>query len=550
MALSLFVTRGNEKGQIYEVSGEGVLIGRNLENGVCLTDLEASRKHCKITFSDNSAQIVDLGSSNGTFLNGQPVSSSGIKIGDHISVGQTVFVVLAEGGASNESPKRGKRRKQSSTLPPGAVKEGGSDERFVAQLTSNFQFLYDASLATAKREIGPMMDDLLRLTFEWVSADRGCVLLRDSLRKPLRVQSMQYRDPAQAKEQFKISSSIAHHVDDHNIGVLSSDIGQSGHLKKSESILASGISEVLCVPIRGRNFGLGLIYIDRLTASGSYEDSFTEDHLKLMHVIAHLAATAIENDEYYGALLEKERMLAVGETAEKLSHRTKNILQSINGGTHLVETGLAAGSIESIRQGWEIVKRNQDRMSNLVQDMFLVNQDYVPQRKDTNVNQLITNLVEEQKVKAGAEGVAIELKFNRDYPIANVDHAGIDTAVGYVVGEAIKNSRGVEGAVVKIALVTSLDLVEIFVRSAEADIDEQEQDAHTSAIFSAAKEFFPGLELSAAKKILHGHGGGLDIRNEVSHEDYRIWFPSVASDGDQNNTIVTTSPQSASWRRN
>ena len=550
MALSLFVTRGNEKGQIYRVSGEGVLIGRNLKNGVCLTDLEASRKHCKITISNNSAQIVDLGSSNGTFVNGQPVTSSGIKIGDHISVGQTVFVVLAEGEVSYDAPKPTSRKPQNSTLTPDASPEGNDDERFVAQLKSNLQFLYDASLAAAKREIGPMMDDLLRLTFEWVSADRGCVLLRDSPRKPLRVQSMQYRDPTEAKEQFKISSSIAHHVDDHNIGVLSSDIRKSDHLKNSKSFLASGISEVLCVPIRGRNFGLGLIYIDRLAASGSYQDSFNEDHLKLMHVIAHLTATAIENDEYYGALLEKERMLAVGETAEKLSHRIKNILQSINGGTHLVETGLAAGSVENIRQGWEIVKRNQDRMSNLVQDMFLVNQDYVPQRKDTNINQLITNLVDEQKVKAGAQGISIELKFNRDYPIANVDPVGIGTAVGYVVSEAVKNSRGVEGAVVKIALVTSLDLVEIFVRSAEADVNGEDQDAHASAIFSAAKEFFPGLELSAAKKVLQGHDGGLDIRNEVSHEDYRIWFPAVASDRDQNNTIVTTSGAADNWRRN
>ncbi len=549
MALSLFVTRGNEKGQIYQVSEEGVLVGRSLKNGVCLTDLEASRRHCQITISNNSAQLIDLGSSNGTFLNGQPISSSGIKIGDHISVGQTVFVVLAEGESTPAAPKLGKRQSQSSTLTPDTDKGVDDDERFVAQLKSNLQFLYDASLATAKREIGPMMDDLLRLTFEWVSADRGCVLLRDSPRKPLRVQSMQYRDPTEAKQQFKISSSIAHHVDDNNIGVLSSDILKSAQLKNSESILASGISEVLCVPIRGRDFGLGLIYIDRLASSGSYEDSFNEDHLKLMHVIAHLAATAIENDEYYEALLDKERMLAVGETAEKLSHRIKNILQSINGGTHLVEVGLAENSVESIRQGWEIVKRNQDRMSNLVQDMFLANQDYVPARADTNINQLVSNLVDEHQVKARPLDVSIELKFNRDYPIANVDSNGISVALGYVIAEAVKNSRGVEGAVVRVALVTSLELVEIFVRSAEADIKEQDQGSQVSEILSATKEFFPGLELSAAQKILQGHDGGLDIRNEVSHEDYRIWFPSVATDRDQKNTIVSPPDAANTWRR-
>ncbi len=548
MAISLFVTRGNEKGQIYPVAGDGVVVGRSLKSGVCLTDLESSREHCKITISNNSAQLIDLGSSNGTFLNGQPVTSSGIKVGDHITVGQTVFVVLAENEVDSPPPAPTGRAPQSSTLTPQSIKAVKDDERFVAQLKSNLQFLYDASLATAKREIGPMMDDLLRLTFEWVSADRGCVLLRDGPRKPLRVQSMQYRDPTQAEQQFKISSSIAHHVDDHDIGVLSSDIRKSAHLKKSKSILASGISEVLCVPIRGRGFGLGLIYIDRLASSGSYEDSFNEDHLKLMHVIAHLAATAIENDEYYGALLEKERILAVGETAEKLSHRIKNILQSINGGTHLVEMGLAEESLDNIRRGWGIVKRNQERMSSLVQDMLLVNQDYIPERKDANINQLISNLVDDHQVKAESLGISIELKCNRDYPIANVDSVGIITAVSYVIGEAVKNSRGVEGAVVNVALVTSEDLVEVFIRSAQADIEEENQASHVSEIFSAAKEFFPGLELSAAQKILRGHNGGLDIRNEVSHEDYRIWFPTAGTDGDQMNTIVTSPETTASWR--
>lgn len=548
MAISLFVTRGNEKGQIYSVPRDGIVIGRSLKNAVCLTDLEASREHCKIAISKNSAQLIDLDSSNGTYVNGQPVTSTGIKIGDHISVGQTVFVVLAEGKEALDAPRPSNRKEEGSSSTPPAVESVDDDERFVAQLKSNLQYLYNASLATAKREIGPMMDDLLRLTFEWVTADRGCVLLRDGPRKPLRVQSMQYRDPTQAKAQFKISSSIAHHVDDHDIGVLSSDIRQPANLKKSKSMLASGISEVLCVPIRGRSFGLGLIYIDRLAASGSYEDSFNEDHLKLMHVIAHLTAIAIENDEYYDALLEKERMLAVGETAEKLSHRIKNILQSINGGTHLVETGLAENSIQNIRRGWEIVKRNQDRMSNLVQDMLLFNQDYVPAPKETNINQLISDLVDQHKLKAKPLGISIDLKFNRDHPITSVDPNGIVMAVGYVIGEAVKNSRGVEGAVVKISLVTSLELVEIFVRSAEADIEEPNLGSQASEIFSAAKEFFPGLELSAAQKILKGHNGGLDIRNEVSHEDYRIWFPAVTSNGDKKNTIVRTPETTTAWR--
>ncbi len=551
MVLTLFVTRGNEKGQMYDVPDEGVTIGRDLTNAVCLTDLETSRMHCRINITGNSAELIDLQSSNGTFVNSQPVSTSSLKIGDHINVGQTVFVVLAPDEVSNPIAKPSIRAvEETSMLSPGPVPETAQDERFVSQMKSNLQFMYDASLATSKKEIGPMMDDILMLIFEWVSADRGCILLRDGPKKPLQPRSMQYREPNKASGKFKISRSIAKHVDENNVGVLSSDIHQSAHLRNAKSVLASGISEVLCVPIRGRDFGLGLIYIDRLDSSGAHTDSFNEDHLKLLHVIAHQAATAIENDEYYGALLEKERMLAIGETAEKLSHRIKNILQSINGGTHLVETGIEANSLDSIRQGWSIVKRNQDRMSKLVLEMLLVNNDYAPQREETNINLLISNVVDEHQVKSEPLGIKVELKHNSDQPVVSVDPSGISAAVGYVIGEAVLNSRGVEGATVTVAMVTSPEIVEIFIRSAEADIQNQDEDPQISEMFSAAKEFFPGLELSAAQKILRGHEGNLDISNEVSHEDYRIWFPTAPANSDLTQTLLKPRDAVTTWTQN
>ena len=71
-----------------------------------------------------------------------------------------------------------------------------------------------------------------------------------------------------------------------------------------------------------------------------------------------------------------------------------------------------------------------------------------------------------------------------------------------------------------------MEIVEVFVKSAEAEVDDDgPESAYNSEIFSAGKEFFPGLELSASQKILRGHGGNVDIVNERSHEQYRIWFP-------------------------
>ena len=127
------------------------------------------------------------------------------------------------------------------------------------------------------------------------------------------------------------------------------------------------------------------------------------------------------------------------------------------------------------------------------------------------------------------------------------DRRSLQDAIEYVIAEAVKNSRSVDDAKVSVHLESNLELIEVFVKSAEADVeDKSEESSYKSEIFSAAKEFFPGLELSASQKILRGHDGNVDISNERSHEKYRIWFPVVLPSDYHAHTIVQNAQGSSS----
>ena len=541
--ISLFVTRGNEKGRMFDVSSDGATIGRDLQNHVCITDMESSRAHCQIVSESGQPKLIDLQSSNGTTVNGQIVTKTAIKVGDQIQVGQTVFVVLSPSSIpAAPGPTSGiPRAKIASTLTPGPVSADSQDDndRFVAVMKSNLQFIYNASIATSQKAVGPMLDDVLNLIFDWTAADRGCILLRDGPKKSLQARAVKHRDITRNNEKLNVSRSILKHVDDKAEGVVFSDLNKDGSVAASQSVKASGISEVICVPILGRNYSLGLIYIDRLLESPQLDNCFGEDHLKLLHVIAHQTAVAIENEEYYATLLEKERMLAVGETAEKLSHRIKNILQSINGGAFLVDEGLTNADLATAEKGWAIVKRNQDRISKLVLEMLLVNNEYVPEKDSFCVLEMVDSAVASRR--AEAESLSVQIKFTCSLrPLEIVgDRRSLQDAVAYVIGEAIKNSRGVDNPCVSVRLETNMENIEIFVKSAEADVDDENPETnYKSEIFSAAKEFFPGLELSASQKILRGHNGNVEISNARTHEHYRIWFPVQLESDTAANTVV------------
>jgi pSer/pThr/pTyr-binding forkhead associated (FHA) protein len=83
---------GAEKEQYVPL--DGTTIGRSSQNSLMITDLAASRFHCKVLPNEGSFLLVDLDSTNGTFLNGERLSGSrGLHNGDQIKIGDLVFDV-------------------------------------------------------------------------------------------------------------------------------------------------------------------------------------------------------------------------------------------------------------------------------------------------------------------------------------------------------------------------------------------------------------------------------------------------------------------------
>ncbi len=85
------VRRGPQPNQVFDLNKDVVTLGRDITNDIVINDREVSRHHLRVVRSAEGCTLEDLGSTNGTFVNGKRVSGMvALKNGDMIGLGETV----------------------------------------------------------------------------------------------------------------------------------------------------------------------------------------------------------------------------------------------------------------------------------------------------------------------------------------------------------------------------------------------------------------------------------------------------------------------------
>jgi two-component system NtrC family sensor kinase len=550
---SLFVIRGNDQGKRFELEDETLRIGRESSNSIQLHDTEVSRQHAEIRRVDQDFSLIDLESSNGTFINGTRVGEHVLSSGDQIQVGSTLLLYTG----SSDEPDEGlaqavdiasvEQEEEESQIVRALSQEEGSrifdlatdapQNSWLARARSNLQIMYRTALAVSHTlDIDQLLQRIMELIFEWVEADRGCIMLFDPVDKSLEPKVRRTRDGVRTDEKITISKTILDYAIERNEGVLTSDARQDDRFSPAASIVKMGVREAICVPMQGRYDVVGAIYIDTSTSpqemlrTGSAE-KFTEDHLKLMIAIGHQAALAVEDTRYYSAMVQAERLAAIGQTIATLSHHIKNILQGIRGGSYLIELGLKEHDETVVDKGWTIVEKNQNRISNLVLDMLTYSKQREPDRVTANVNRVVHEAVE--LMHARAEELEVELEWHPGEPMPELvfDPEGLHRAVLNVITNALDaagEDRDAGRVVVRSEYSAEKALVSIVVEDNGPGIPPDEIQQLFSPFVSTKKGRGTGLGLPVSQKILNEHNGRILVHSEPgSGSQFTLELPAV-----------------------
>jgi len=559
---SLFVIQGRDQGNRFEFDSRRlpVTLGRDASCTIQLHDTEVSRLHAEIRLVDGKLLLVDQQSSNGTFVNSSRIERHELVSGDQLQLGRTVMLFTGAGDSSvgdldrririvgaqpadNSRIVRTMRQEEGSQIFSPAFDQTQSN--WLARARSNLQVMYRTALAVSHTlDIGELLDRIMQLIFEWVEADRGCIMLFDPESKQVTPRVRRDRKTEgtasdNSMDHIDISRTILDYVLEQREGVLTSDAQDDQRWQGAQSIVYQGVREAICVPMQGRYDIVGVIYIDTLLpasrALARSAKKFSDDHLKLMIAIGHQAALAVEDTNYYSAMVQAERLAAVGQTIATLSHHIKNILQGIRGGSYLIEMGLNDHDESIVRKGWDIVEKNQRRISSLVLDMLTFSKEREPDLAPCDLNDTVADVIELMQARAEEKQVTLQCDLAADMPALVYDPEGIHRATLNVVTNAIdacaenlQQSRPAGLVRVMTTYVAEGPLAQVAVADNGAGIAAEDLQDIFSLFVSRKGSRGTGLGLPVSQKILKEHGGQIRVESQVGRgSTFTLEFPAV-----------------------
>jgi len=338
----LIVVSGPEAPRSYPLASGRTHIGIDPTNEVVLSDRYVSHHHCVIDLSDDGALVTDLGSRNGTCINGKSIQQASLLPGDRLTIGLTELVLsekpepsgsgsLSADGSGTETVEVEVLRKGDwlATLPAGAVaavvrKGFAGARRGWEVLRAGYQLARQLHRAEDVEGLNRrVLEHVLAVTeAEW----GGVFLRREDGELELRCDLSAEGEQA---EEVGYSRSVLTEALSNRSPVLSGEVRRDGRFAASESVREGALQSVLCVPLLTEGEPLGAIYL----VSRTKPFAFAEEELAWLEAVAGQLSVALETLfarrelEEENARLRRQAVLQHGLIGE--SEAIREVLQFI-----------------------------------------------------------------------------------------------------------------------------------------------------------------------------------------------------------------------------
>jgi adenylate cyclase len=294
---NLYIQTPGNKNFVFELIRPEITIGRELKNDLILDDPRVSRTHAIVRKTDAGVTLCDLGSGNGTFVNGQRIQPNvdiKLKPEDQVKLGSCTLTLQEAEPRRAQTPSESFREVLQKTpndlLSVSSLHSYSASQEvpalvFRQELEKKERILrlfYDLShKLSSVFTIEEIYDQVFEILISVTSASR-CFIFRKNEQGDFEQVAARMRKEGDVGAPLPISQTIFAKVASERVSVLLEDAQQDENGFSSKSILYNQIQSVMAAPIVGPRGLLGIIYADRQDDL----ETFSADDLDLLNAVA------------------------------------------------------------------------------------------------------------------------------------------------------------------------------------------------------------------------------------------------------------------------
>jgi len=385
---SLRVLEGLEPGREFPLEGQQWVLGRSPECDVVLEVAAVSRRHVILSEEAGQFFVQDLGSRNGTYINGTRVGDRApLKRGDQMLICDILFEFLNEelasriGGAGPDAssllgpvsasvdevaPEEDEESASASIMATldvggGVASSWNFSARPEAQLEAMVEISNNLGNTLSVKEILPKtLDSLFKI---FVQADRGFVIMPPKPDAPLVPVAAKARR-ADDQISMRISRTIVRQAIEDKKAILSADAATDERFSQAQSIADFQIRSLIVAPmISSDGEPLGVIQID----TNNQRSRFTDLDLQILAGVASQAAIALDNARMYEDAIKQRALQRDLEVAHQMQHALLPSTSPEVAGYHFFEFYEAAHQVGG--DYYDYVLLPNDRVAAVVGDV-------------------------------------------------------------------------------------------------------------------------------------------------------------------------------------
>jgi signal transduction histidine kinase len=218
-------------------------------------------------------------------------------------------------------------------------------------------------------------------------------------------------------------------------------------------------------------------------------------------------------------LVEAERLAAIGQTVAGLSHAIKNITGGLKGGAFVLEKGIELDERKYLLQGWEMIKGNVDKITNLSMDLLNYAKDIRPDFQQIDCLKPVHEVVALMRARAKENGIELRTRADKNIGPCFFDpdliHHSLLNLVTNALDACIDDGRPKGKKVVVRAIKKPDWAVEYQIEDTGCGMDADVQKKIFQSFFSTKGTEGTGIGLMITKKIIDQHNGEIEAKSKV-----------------------------------